>query len=873
MKKYKNIFLGLVYFIFLSTFINKQLYAQLSISIDASASPKTVTRGFAGFSVEFNRSVNWAGTYVPGSPQLFDSALVNYLNLLAQYEEAPFVRIGGNSQDESWLKVYDNASIPPFNYTTTPTLYTFTPDVINGLAWTQRLSGCPISIGLNMGCELINEAVFQMKAFNGLFDANSIAAFDIGNEPDVSDFASYRPSNWSEALYQTDLVNFLTKLKSESPTSIFAAPALATTNWLPSTATQAFTNILKATAGNISYITVHHYTADGKNPPADPTGMLFEPTYSSQVANSYTATMTALASNGGLPLRMNETNSFYNGGLAGVSNAFASSIWVSDVLGSYATAGFAGVNFHGANSGPYTPFTMTSTSSGFTIAAQPVFYGMMLFAQFIQNGAGLLTTSTTTTPPTTASYYTSKDSGGAIRVMVLNKSQTTSLNVSLTFSNLAGKYQTQGNFLAMTAPALSATTGVTIAGQSYDATGNVVGVYSPQVINSTNSGTNFNFTLPLGSAGIFVLDLLKPIVPKPTASVSANTATTGTPISFGVTATGTAPYTYQWCLNGTPIAGATQKRFVIPSASVTDTGNYTAIVTNAAGSTISNPLNLSITSQPTRFINLSSRAQLVDNNNPLTLGFVLGGNESRTLLIRAAGPSLKNFGITNSLSNPSISLFSSDGYLLGKNTGWGTASNASAISAAEQNTGAFAFNSGSADSAMLVTLAPGAYTAQVTNASATSGVCVVEVYQADSGYGTGRMVNSSTLTNVGTASNVLVSGLVVSGPKPMTFLIRGVGPTLSSFNVSGALANPVLQIFNSSGVNIASNTGWDLNNLGPSITAAEAASGAFSLPAHSGDTALLLTLSAGSYTAQISGANNTTGMALLEIYEIPNSSQ
>jgi hypothetical protein len=216
-------------------------------------------------------------------------------------------------------------------------------------------------------------------------------------------------------------------------------------------------------------------------------------------------------------------------------------------------------------------------------------------------------------------------------------------------------------------------------------------------------------------------------------------------------------------------------------------------------------------------------------------------------------------------------LVSSEGFTFGTNTGWSTASNASDISAAEASSYAFPFAANSADSAMLVTLAPGAYTAQVTDAKGSSGVALVEVYQADTGFGTGRLINLSTRSYVGTGANALVSGFVVNGPTSKSFLIRGVGPALAPLGVSGALTTPILQVFGSNGTVVASNSGWDANGQGPAVAAAESVTGAFTLPAGSADAALVLTLAPGSYTAQISGANGSTGIALVEIYEIPGS--
>jgi len=846
--------------------------AQLSATVDANGAATPVARGFAGCSVEMSGIGPWAGTYVPGSPALFDQSLVNFLNLLGQYEGPPVIRIGGNSQDRSWLQAGDGAVIPPFNYTLAPTPNAYTPDQINGLAWVQRLTGAPFTIGLNMGGELPPEAVEQMVAFQGLFDASGIAAFDVGNEPDESDFTSYRPAGWNESRYQADLINFLNVLGAAAPGASFAGPAVGGTGWLPTSATSAFNALLSATSGRLAYVTAHRYIANGEAPPADPTGTLLQASNSSAIAANYTATQASAASHGGLPVRINETNTFYNGGLAGVSNAMASALWVADVLGSYAEAGIAGVNFHGAASGPYTPFTMTASAGGITVEAEPVYYGMMLFAQFIQNGASLIPSPASGVSANLASVYASRDSAGALRVLVINKSQTAAVTTTLSFANLAERYQPQGKLMLLLAPSLSATTGLTLDGQSYGGNGNIVGSPAPTAVSAQAAGSStFAFSVPFGSAGIFVLDVQTPVNPAVTVQATAATVNPGGPVAFTASATGSAPFAYQWSFSGAPIQGATGFRFVIPAAQLANAGSYTVTVSNAAGSATSAPAILAVQSLATRLINVSSRTQLVSSGGPLAVGFVIGGAQSRAVLIRAAGPALTGFGISSPLPHPSLTLFSSEGYQFGANTGWSTAANASAITAAAAATYAFPFAAGSADSALLVTLAPGAYTAQVTDASGSSGAVLVETYQADSGFGTGRLINISTRASVGMGANVLTSGFVVSGPAANSFLVRAAGPALAGFGVSGVLTAPLLQVFGPGSSVIASNAGWDKNGQGPAVSAAAAATGAFAFPAGSADSALVITLPPGNYTAQVSGANGTTGTALVEVYEIPGS--
>jgi hypothetical protein len=126
------------------------------------------------------------------------------------------------------------------------------------------------------------------------------------------------------------------------------------------------------------------------------------------------------------------------------------------------------------------------------------------------------------------------------------------------------------------------------------------------------------------------------------------------------------------------------------------------------------------------------------------------------------------------------------------------------------------------------------------------------------------MVNSSTRVQVGAGANVLITGLVLRGEGTQRYLIRAAGPALGAFGVPGTLADPVLTVFDEAGRVIFSNDNWD-----SMLTPVFSAVGAFAFPAGSRDSALLLTLGAGSYTIQISGAGGTSGGALFECFEVP----
>jgi len=268
-----------------------------------------------------------------------------------------------------------------------------------------------------------------------------------------------------------------------------------------------------------------------------------------------------------------------------------------------------------------------------------------------------------------------------------------------------------------------------------------------------------------------------------------------------------------------------------------------------------------------RLMNISTRAPVGAGSDVEIAGFVIGGAQPKTVLIRASGPALAPFGVGGVLADPALTLFNGAGSAVARNTGWGSAANAADIKAAAALVGAFAWPDGSRDSAVLATLAPGAYTAEVSGASGDAGVALVEAYDCDAPAAPGRAINISTRSTVGTGSSIQIAGFVIGGAQPKTVLIRASGPALAPFGVGGVLADPALALFNGAGSAVARNTGWGRAANAADIKAAAARVGAFAWPDGSPDSAILISLQPGLYTAEVSGASGDTGVALVEVYD------
>jgi len=217
-----------------------------------------------------------------------------------------------------------------------------------------------------------------------------------------------------------------------------------------------------------------------------------------------------------------------------------------------------------------------------------------------------------------------------------------------------------------------------------------------------------------------------------------------------------------------------------------------------------------------------------------------------------------------------LTLFDAAGARLATNTRWTSAPNAAAIATAASAAGAFPFATGSADSALLVTLAPGAYTAQVAGLNDTAGVGLIEAYDASALTNEGsRAINISTRGVVGVGANQLIAGFVITGAAARKVLIRAVGPSLAAFGVAGALAAPQLQVFDSRQSLHHTIAAWSARADADDTRSAARIAGAFALVEDSADAAFVTTLLPGSWTAQVSGLGNTTGIALVEVYDLP----
>lgn len=285
------------------------------------------------------------------------------------------------------------------------------------------------------------------------------------------------------------------------------------------------------------------------------------------------------------------------------------------------------------------------------------------------------------------------------------------------------------------------------------------------------------------------------------------------------------------------------------------------MITDAWGSSVTSPV-AAVIFPPTYLANLSVRAQVGTGDQNLIVGIVVG-DLGKPVLIRAVGPTLSGFGVPNALVDPMIEVFSQDGTKLAENDNWG---GTSFLKSLFQLSGAFPFSSDTSLDAALSIGTSSRCTVKISGVDNATGIALVEVYDRLST--NPHLTNISTRAQVGAGSDALIAGLTITGMFPKKYLIRAVGPSLPAFGVSGTLADPVLTVNRlGSAEALATNDDWSGT---AALKAAFVSVGAFALTSDSSkDATLMLELSPGSYTAVVSGKNNSAGVALIEVYELP----
>ena len=448
-----------------------------SLTVTAAASG-SIGPAFAGLSYEKSSLTE----------PLFSGSNSNLVGLFERLGSS-ILRIGGNSVDR-------NVWAPAGAGQTSGQI---APADVDALAAFLKATGWQCLYGINLGgsgpapytsgsftaattSTLAAEEVAYVSAQLG----SSLLGIEIGNEPDLYGSSYYAGSTWTLSTFETVWQQFRAAIAAQTPGVTVTGPADASneSKW-----TVPFGQW--ATKSNIALLTQHYYRGNGQSA-------------SSTAANLITAdpnlvsdlSILKAGSQGiGIPFRISECNSYYNGGADGVSDSYASSLWVIDYLFDCALGGASGVNLHGGGNGSgYTPI---ADSDGAVVEARPEYYGMLFFTLA---GQGTLLTATLNAGSLNATAYAVKSSSGAINLIVNNKDLTNNLDLSIQLPQSASS----ATLLEMTqlssgasAPDLTATGGVTVQGASVATDGS----FSPAAPYTLNpSGATLDCYVPALSA-------------------------------------------------------------------------------------------------------------------------------------------------------------------------------------------------------------------------------------------------------------------------------------------------------------------------------------------------------------------------------------
>jgi hypothetical protein len=293
-------------------------------------------------------------------------------------------------------------------------------------------------------------------------------------------------------------------------------------------------------------------------------------------------------------------------------------------------------------------------------------------------------------------------------------------------------------------------------------------------------------------------------------------------------------------LDDTPVVGVVQ----MVASNAEGTGTKPLVFVPPA----SNPL-----------FNISTRLQVGTGDDVLIGGFVISGTEPKRVVLRAIGGSLSNFNVPDVLANPTIDIFDKNGKI-STDDDWADSQKDDLIAAGYAPTDGL-------ESAVLIVLNPGAYTAIVRGNGNTTGVALVELF--DLTPVTSSSVTSSSVANISTrgfvqsGDNVMIGGFIVgpNGTGTAKVLVRAIGPSLADFNVPNVLSDPTLEIHDGTGATIASNDNWkDTQQSEIQLTGLA--------PKNDSESAIVSTLTPGAYTAIVRGKAGATGVALVEVYAL-----
>jgi hypothetical protein len=460
------------------------------VTVGKPLSVRPITPGFVGLSLEYSTVESYAGTD-PGAP---NAAFVQLVRNLGPGQR-PVLRIGGDSTDWAWIPTRAVRRPRGIRIDLTRRWVAVTHSLATAL-------DAKLMLGVNLEADSRALASAEARAFVSGLGQRHVQSLELGNEPEnYNAFGWYtnaagktvpgRGPNWSFSNYLRDF----TKIAAGLPRVPLAGPAIGSPGWLA--ATSAFVKAQR----RVKTMTIHRYPLQrcpAASPIHSPTiAELLAPAASAGLAASVIPVARAAHANGD-SIRVDEVNSVACGGAPGVSNTFASALWIVDALFQMARIGIDGVNIHTFNSAIYGLFHFSQVGGVWRANVRPDYYGLLLFAHAAPPGSHLLGVAGASGP---LRVWATHARDGRTRVVLINDSgRRRQMSVRVPGRHGAGTLE------RLLAPSLGATGGVTLGGRAFGArtaTGQFARPPMTQAI--TRRGRSYAVSLPAASAALLTL--------------------------------------------------------------------------------------------------------------------------------------------------------------------------------------------------------------------------------------------------------------------------------------------------------------------------------------------------------------------------------
>ena len=454
------------------------------LTIGGAATPRPISPGFLGLSLEYFAIPNYAGT----NPSAVNPVFVQLVRNLAG-GSPPVIRIGGDTTDESWWPTQGLSQPAGVNYDLSRGWMHITRSLATQL-------GARLILGINLEADSTAVAATEAKALLAGVGRRHVEALELGNEPELygsftwgSSGAPGRPKGYGFSAFQQDFA----KIGDALPNVPLAGPAVGAAHWFRHIG--AFLSAQR----RVAITTVHRYPLQlcyiRPDKPEYPTVPNLLSAWSTRTLAGSVAAAVAASHARGVPVRVDEMNTISCGSVPDVAQSFTSAMWALDVLFRMASVGVDGVNIHTFPGATYELFTFSKAHGRWRATVAPEYYGLEMFAQAAPAGSRLLRVSESGLGGLPA--WATRASDGTTRVVVMN---TGSGARPITLRAARNKTSATLEFLQ------SDRRGVTLAGEGFGAstaTGTPAGSHRAATVAATAGG--YAFRVPAASAAMLTI--------------------------------------------------------------------------------------------------------------------------------------------------------------------------------------------------------------------------------------------------------------------------------------------------------------------------------------------------------------------------------